>query len=208
MDTVGSETSDQAQKDLMEVGPSSYTRIDTVGWETSRSGSKGPGGGGRQTVALEWTPIELEMSNQARKDLVEVGLSSCVQIDMVRWETSGQAQKGLVGVRDVWANEQHETAIDNSAVSILQVTTNLKIVPGIEVGGTGGQSDEIVAIGEAKSLDFCGGEETTREAEKELGHGKRKHKVNSTTSGTPQKFLSIGPVMCDKHEISSIWTSV
>ena len=42
-------------------------------------------------VALEWTPIELEMSNWAQKDLLEVGLSSCTQIDMVRWETSGQA---------------------------------------------------------------------------------------------------------------------
>ena len=28
---------------------------------------------------------------------------------------------------------------DDSAVLILQVATNLKVVPGIEVGGTGGQ---------------------------------------------------------------------
>ena len=72
MDTVRSETSDRARKDLMEVGPSSCTRIDTVGYRDKpvrlgrawwrrgtnscasmdtdwvrdeRSGSKGPGGG-------------------------------------------------------------------------------------------------------------------------------------------------------------------
>ena len=89
----------------MKVGPSSCTRIDMVVWETSWSGSKGPGGGGRRTVALEWTPIGSEMSDWAQKDLVEVGPSSCARIGMVRWETSGQARKGLVEARDARANE-------------------------------------------------------------------------------------------------------
>ena len=60
-------------------------------------------------------------------------------------------------------------------MSILQVATNLKIVSGIEVGGTGGQSGGIVAVGEAES---CGGEEIAREVEEELGRGKRKRKAN------------------------------
>ena len=106
MDTVRLETSNRAWKDLTEVGPSSCTRIDTVGWESSWSGSKGPGGGRRRTVALEWTLIGSETSDRARKDLVEVGPSSCARIDMVRWETSGQARKGLVGVGDAWANKR------------------------------------------------------------------------------------------------------
>ena len=73
-------------------------------------------------------------------------------------------------------NVQHETAVDDSAVSILQVATNLKIVSGIEVGGTGGQFSGIMAIGEAES---CEGEEIMREVEEELRHGKRKHKANA-----------------------------
>ena len=76
------------------------------------------------------------------------------------------------------ANEQHETTINDNTMSILQVATNLKIVPGIEVGGTGGQSSKNMAIGEAKLLDFCGGKEIAREVEEELRHGKCKHKVN------------------------------
>ena len=75
-------------------------------------------------------------------------------------------------------NVQHETAVDDSTVSILQVATNLKVVPGIEVGGTGCQSGRIVAIGEGKSLDVCGGEEIAREVEEELRRGKRKCKAN------------------------------
>ena len=47
MDTFRSETSDRARKDLMEVGPSSCTELTRLGTETSRSGSKGPGAGGR-----------------------------------------------------------------------------------------------------------------------------------------------------------------
>ena len=59
-------------------------------------------------VVLEWTLIGSETSNRARKDLVEVGLSSCTRIDMVRWETSGQARKGLMGAGDMRAKE-HST---------------------------------------------------------------------------------------------------
>ena len=56
-------------------------------------------------------------------------------------------------------------------MSILQVATNLKIVPGIEVGGSGGQSGGIVTIGEAESRE---GKEIAREVEEELRREKRK----------------------------------
>ena len=71
-------------------------------------------------------------------------------------------------------NVQHETAVDDSAVSILQVATNLKIVLGIEVGGSGGQSGRIVAIGEAESHE---GKEIAREVEEELRREKRKREA-------------------------------
>ena len=80
-------------------------------------------------------------------------------------------------LEDQQTNVQHETTVDNdSAVSILQVATNLKIVP--DVGGTRGQSGGIVAIREAELLDFCGDEEIARKVEEELGCGKCKHKAN------------------------------
>ena len=47
MDTFRSEMSNRARKDLMEVGPSSCTELTWLGTETSWSGSKGPGAGGR-----------------------------------------------------------------------------------------------------------------------------------------------------------------
>ena len=65
---------------------------------------------------------------------------------------------------------------NNSAVLILQVATNLKIVP--DIGGTRGQSSGIMAIREAKLLDFCGDEEIVRKVEEELGCGKCKRKAN------------------------------
>ena len=88
MDTVRSETSDWAWKDLMEVGPSSCTRINMVGY---------------------------------RDKLVRLGRA------WWGWEIRRKR------------NVQHKTAVNDSTVSILQVATNLKIVSGIEVGGTGGQ---------------------------------------------------------------------
>ena len=83
---VGLETSDRAQKDLIEVGRALVSELTQLG--------------GRQVARLERAWWRWEMSDRAQKDLVEVGPSSCALVDTVGWETGSQTPKGLVEAGD------------------------------------------------------------------------------------------------------------
>jgi hypothetical protein len=87
-------------------------------------------------------------------------------------------------LEDQQTNVQHETAPeDDSAVSIHQLAA--KTVLCIVAGGAKCVEDQasgIVAVGEAKSLDFRRGDTPLNEVEEELGRGKRKRKANTLYS--------------------------